>query len=1588
MDLASEDPICLLIEILSGKGLVVRDRKAGTSDPYIKVKLDGRDLHQTKKIPKTLNPVYSDAQNNAFILDCSAKDLFAHQGLLFKVKDHNMLKTDEDMGSIQVPAMEIYKASGEAQEFVLVAPSDLKGQNAGTISIRCMPATEAHLKKYGKKGLVGFIKKAEERARVMQNNAKERVTVAKEKMAEVAHGVQDSVQDLNPVKFSKKSEAEEEEEEDAAPAQAKEIPIDSLPMAASEDDDLGDQVMGHRKIVVEVVAGRNLLIGDTASSDPYVKVMLGDREMHKTKHLTKTLNPLFTPELESTFILDCTDAVLSDNNGLTFIVKDYDFIGNNEELGTVQVAYPAVIKGNGGTLEFVVNPPKGIQKPAGNLLLRFRKATTADVEAMKDKKNKRNMFPTTTAEATAAAWGSGKPPEPAAPTAAAPAPAPKSAATEPAAKSAPVPEPAATATPKPGEYLHLKIEIVSCRGLISADKNGLSDPYVKLCMGGKDLHKTKHILKTLNPVFADMDNIFTLHCPADELFDAGGLDFVIKDWDRFGANDDLGSLKASASKIYSSMNGEDIELKISPPKDKLNDDAGHLIIRCTTASSDDHTGEKKTFMGMKVPEIKAPVIAVPKMKPMTEMFSKDKSLAIDENEDEVSMFIQIVSCRGLLVADKTGTSDPYVKVKLGKKDVHETKYIEKTLNPEFSSQHNPFFVLGARPSEVRAGGGITFRVKDYDRFGSNDDLGSAVLDPDTFFKCEGGNMELKLSPPKGIGEDAGYITIRCRPATKSDRATKSMFGFGSSNFSAQDYGKIDLHLLIEIVSAWNIPIADLTSSDPYVKARIGPRNVHETKPITKTRDPIYTIKHNSVFILDTAKKELTENGGMNFKLKDYDMVGANDDLCEVTVPAETLFEATGERLEFQLKDPADKDAGWLAIRVREVTEYDREFLKNIKAKGKSGKDFLGLQNSYARAMNTVGGGGATGMLKNMMKKRVKEVNGVKKFKIRPSPDPDRKEATEFMSKEEINTEFMKPSKKWLDIGSGGLGKIFVEILGADGLPNKDVDIVGTGNKTDPFVSVVCEDSVAKTDVIDDVLSPRWLPWMQRAFIFHVMHTSSNLHIGVFDYDPGFASDHDICGRVSIDLANLQPDTEYILRYNIYENSVMPDREAKGILMVRLRMELKEEKELILSNLQMPPEFFVNVQSGKDFDLVRQTVGGRQDLQAYNKDTIQLYIDELQGYIVLKYYLIDAIKSILFWRGQVKIFGFWLPIHSVAVFFAGVTLAEKPSLYPSYWFFGLGWLLLSVQTWRNNTSNPWLRTKTFMSLTQELLMSMSFDGPPTRIAAHENEVESKAEEKERKDRIEKAEKQAEEYNKAQMELLQEHEAMMAQVGDQNADTDISTQNGGMSIDPLKFILYPIQQYLAMACNALRLVKNFVIWDEPYVAYIITLASFAIGVVFLIVPWAFLIRWTSRILAWLLLGPHMKFVDIYWYSKMEDLTDEEQRQQIEETLTLQLDTARQYAAAARMLREDAIKLRDVKKALFGSFITKVPVLRSERFPDIPLHSSTATPYTKPESPVKAVTEKVSGQHLVGHMIPRVLEDEEELPPAKEVDAKKKD
>jgi len=141
-----------------------------------------------------------------------------------------------------------------------------------------------------------------------------------------------------------------------------------------------------------------------------------------------------------------------------------------------------------------------------------------------------------------------------------------------------------------------------------------------------------------------------------------------------------------------------------------------------------------------------------------------------------------------------------------------------------------------------------------------------------------------------------------------------------------------------------------------------------------------------------------------------------------------------------------------------------------------------------------------------------------------------------MTKEQIVEESMKPSTQWIEAGSGSIGKVYFEVLSAYQLPNMDALTANISDKTDAFGCIVFEDSVVMTDIITDTLSPRWMPWSRRAFVFNISHPSSIINVGIFDFDPELsplqmvaraaADVHDPIGRIQIHLSNFSPGTVY------------------------------------------------------------------------------------------------------------------------------------------------------------------------------------------------------------------------------------------------------------------------------------------------------------------------------------------------------------------------------------------------------------------------------------------------------------------------------
>ena len=109
-----------------------------------------------------------------------------------------------------------------------------------------------------------------------------------------------------------------------------------------------------------------------------------------------SLNPKWGPKEDNTFLLDCTLAEFADNDGIWFVVRDYDLVSGDDSLGQVRIKADDLAvdaSGTPKTFERKINPPKSA-KPGtdcGFLTIRCRFASPEDVKSIK-KGEKKSYF--------------------------------------------------------------------------------------------------------------------------------------------------------------------------------------------------------------------------------------------------------------------------------------------------------------------------------------------------------------------------------------------------------------------------------------------------------------------------------------------------------------------------------------------------------------------------------------------------------------------------------------------------------------------------------------------------------------------------------------------------------------------------------------------------------------------------------------------------------------------------------------------------------------------------------------------------------------------------------------------------------------------------------------------------------------------------------------------------------------------------------------------------------------------------------------------------------------------------------------------
>eukprot|EP00088_Acartia_fossae_P011171 TRINITY_DN15620_c0_g1_i1.p1 TRINITY_DN15620_c0_g1~~TRINITY_DN15620_c0_g1_i1.p1 ORF type:complete len:418 (-),score=179.51 TRINITY_DN15620_c0_g1_i1:132-1385(-) len=225
----------------------------------------------------------------------------------------------------------------------------------------------------------------------------------------------------------------------------------------------------------------------------------------------------------------------------------------------------------------------------------------------------------------------------------------------------------------------LSVTVIQAMELPAMDMGGVSDPYVKIFLvpeiKGMKKFETKVHRKTLNPFFNETFQFKNL--PYADTFDKT-LMFTIFDFDRFSKHDKIGEIKLPLCQI-------DLAQPVNEWRDVEADK------------------EDDQYLG-------------------------DICFSLRYVPTSGKLTIGILECKRLKKMDITGSSDPYVKIKLldskGKRIGKKKKTTVKTTN--LNPYYNESFVFVVEENTLKKVN-LEVTVLDYDRIGGSDPIGKVTL---------------------------------------------------------------------------------------------------------------------------------------------------------------------------------------------------------------------------------------------------------------------------------------------------------------------------------------------------------------------------------------------------------------------------------------------------------------------------------------------------------------------------------------------------------------------------------------------------------------------------------------------------------------------------------------------------------------------------------------------------------------------------------------------------------------------------------------------------------------------------------------------
>lgn len=239
------------------------------------------------------------------------------------------------------------------------------------------------------------------------------------------------------------------------------------------------------------------------------------------------------------------------------------------------------------------------------------------------------------------------------------------------------------------------IQVIEAKNLASRDANGFSDPFVVVRLGKKE-QRTKTIKKNLNPAWNESFN-FNIKEKSNK--NKRYVEVTVWDWDMVGMNDFMGQIIIDLWNLPDGMvdawyplktQHEDTETTKSELQSVPTDQAPLKIY----SDKSDITGELHLQMKYKPPQ--------------------------SEEEDGL-ILVKVLGARDLALNDENGTIDPYLVLKIDKKE-RTISAKEKSSNPVFEEEFEVPIRFTLKNPELQ------IMAWDKNKVSPNDFLGAVVID--------------------------------------------------------------------------------------------------------------------------------------------------------------------------------------------------------------------------------------------------------------------------------------------------------------------------------------------------------------------------------------------------------------------------------------------------------------------------------------------------------------------------------------------------------------------------------------------------------------------------------------------------------------------------------------------------------------------------------------------------------------------------------------------------------------------------------------------------------------------------------------------